>query len=140
MQMQIVIICVIRMAFQPLPERCFLLRFDKTAGLFPALEAFTFTPSAVLLVSLLALPALTLAAEKKDVYLINPNDHIKNILEKEMDLPVKLRLKSGAEIGGTVARVGVNVVQIAEISGMEFYDAVIGTGDISAVLFKVRKR
>jgi hypothetical protein len=98
-----------------------------------------FTPRAVLLLSLLVLPALTLAAEKKDVYLINPNDHIKNILEKEIDLPVKLRLKSGAEIGGMVARVGVNVVQISEVAGMEFYDAVININDISAVLFKVRK-
>jgi hypothetical protein len=33
---------------------------------------------------------------------------------------VKLRLKSGAEIGGTVARVGVNVVQIAKIAAWSF--------------------
>lgn len=99
-----------------------------------------FTRRAVLLLTLLVLPALTVAAEKKDKYLINPNDHIKTILEKEIDLPVKLRLKSGAEINGTVARVGVNVVQIAEVAGMEFYDAVININDISAVLFKVRKK
>jgi hypothetical protein len=79
--MQIVIICVIRTAFQPLPERHFLLRFDKTAGLFPTLEAFMFTRNAVLFAFQLVLPALTLAAEKKDVYLTNPNDHIKTILE-----------------------------------------------------------
>lgn len=99
-----------------------------------------FTSRAVLLLSLLGLPVLTLAADKKDVYLINPNDHIKNLLEREIDLPVKLRLRSGAEIGGTVARVGVNVVQISEVAGLEFYDAVININDISAVLFKVRKR
>jgi hypothetical protein len=90
--------------------------------------------------TVLLLPLHAGAAGNKDKYLINPNDNIKTILEKEIDLPVKLRLKSGAEISGTVARVGNGVVQIAEIGGMEFYDAVVNIDDISAVLFKVRKR
>ncbi len=94
----------------------------------------------VLLLTLLVLPALTMAADKKDKYRINPNDHIKDILEKEIDLPVKLRLRSGAEINGTVARVGASVVQVSEVAGMEYYDAVINISDISAVLFKVRKQ
>jgi len=88
----------------------------------------------------LLLPLHAAAADKKDKYLINPNDNIKTILEKEIDLPVKLRLKSGAELSGTVARVGNGVVQVAEIGGREFYDAVVNIDDISAVLFKVRKR
>jgi len=90
----------------------------------------------------LLLPLHAGAADKKDKYLINPNDNIKTktILEKEIDLPVKLRLKSGAELSGTVARVGNGVVQVAEIGGREFYDAVVNIDDISAVLFKVRKR
>jgi hypothetical protein len=97
--------------------------------------ALVFAVAATLLLSLHAG-----AADKKDKYLINPNDNIKTILEKEIDLPVKLRLKSGAELSGTVARVGNGVVQIAEIGGMEFYDAVVNIDGISAVLFKVRKR
>jgi len=88
----------------------------------------------------LLLPLHAGAVDKKDKHLINPNDNIKTILEKEIDLPVKLRLKSGAELSGTVARVGNGVVQVAEIGGREFYDAVVNIDDISAVLFKVRKR
>jgi len=88
----------------------------------------------------LLLPLHAGAADKKGKYLINPNDNIKTILEKEIDLPVKLRLKSGAELSGTVARVGNGVVQVTEIGRMEFYDAVVNIDDISAVLFKVRKR
>lgn len=91
-------------------------------------------------VTTLLLPIHAGGADKKDKYLINPNDNINTILENEIGLPVKLRLKSGSEISGTVARVGNGVVQIAEIGGMEFYDAVINIDDISAVLFKVRKR
>lgn len=89
--------------------------------------------------SFLAAPLVSGAADKKDKYTIRATDNIRTILEQEIDLPVKLRLKSGAEIGGIVARVGTGVVQISEVSGMEVYDAVVVIDDISAVLFKVRK-
>jgi hypothetical protein len=96
-----------------------------------------FVPAA-LLAALLA-PALATAADKGDKYLIRATDTIKVILEQEKDLPVKLHLKSGAELGGTVVRVGNGVVQIAEVVGREVYDAVVNIDDISAVLFKARK-
>jgi hypothetical protein len=80
------------------------------------------------------------AADKKESFLISPSDNIKTILEREIQLPVKLRLKSGAELSGTVVRVGVGVVQIAEVAGMEYYDAIVSLDDISAVLIKARKR
>lgn len=94
----------------------------------------------LLLMLSLLLPGLTAATEKKkDRYLINPSDNIKTILEQEIDLPVKRKLRSGAEIGGTVARVGNGVVQISKVAGMELYDAVVKIDDISAVMFWVRK-
>lgn len=89
--------------------------------------------------SFLAVPLAAGAADKKDKYMVRATDNLRTILEQEIDLPVKLRLKSGAEIGGIVARVGTGVVQISEVSGMEVYDAVVVIDDISAVLFKVRK-
>lgn len=98
------------------------------------------TRHVVLLTIFSLLPGLAAAAEKKrDTYLINPSDNIKTILEQEIDLPVKLKLRSGAEIGGTVSRVGNGVVQISKVAGMELYDAVVRIDDISAVLFWVRK-
>ena len=98
------------------------------------------TKRLVLLILLSLLPGLSAAADKKqDKYLINPSDNIKTILEQEIDLPVKLRLRSGTEISGTVARVGNGVVQISKVAGMERYDAVVKIDDISAVLFWVRK-
>ena len=98
------------------------------------------TKRLVLLILLSLLPGLSAAADKKqDKYLINPSDNIRTILEQEIDLPVKLRLRSGTEISGTVARVGNGVVQISKVAGMERYDAVVKIDDISAVLFWVRK-
>ena len=81
-----------------------------------------------------------MAADKKARFLIDSGTTVKALLEKEVGLPVKLRLKSGAEIGGTVAMVGTSVVQIAEVTGMEFYDVVINIEDVSAVYVKVRSR
>lgn len=89
--------------------------------------------------SLLAVPLASGAADKQDKFTIRATDNLRTILEQEIDLPVKLRLKSGAEIGGIVTRVGTGVVQISQVSGMEVYDAVVNIDDISAVLFKVRK-
>jgi hypothetical protein len=92
-----------------------------------------------LVVSLLAAP-LAVGAAGKDKYQIRPTDNLRTILEQEIDMPVKLRLKSGQELSGTVVRLGNGVVQLSHIAGMEFYDAVISLDDISAVLFRVRQR
>jgi len=92
-----------------------------------------------LLVLLLAIPVAASAADKKDKYLIRSTDNLRTILEQEIDLPVKLYLKSGAQIGGIVTRLGAGIVQISEVSGMEVYDAVVSLDDISAILFKARK-
>jgi len=91
------------------------------------------------LLSLLLAPLAVQAADKKDRYLIRSSDNIHTILQQEIDLPVKLQLKSGAQISGIVARLGVGVVQISEVSGMELFDAVVKIDDISAVLFRARK-
>lgn len=99
----------------------------------------TSTLKSLFVLSLLMVPLATGAADKKDRYLIRSSDNILTILQQEIDLPVKLQLKSGAQISGIVARIGVGVVQISEVSGMELYDAVVKIDDISAVLFKARK-
>lgn len=80
------------------------------------------------------------AAETKDRYAIRASDNMRTILESDVGIPVKLRLRSGSELSGTVVRVGNGIVQLGEISGMEFYDAIVNIDDISAVLVKVRKK
>jgi hypothetical protein len=94
----------------------------------------------LLVLSILVAPLAAGAAGKdKDKYQIRATDNIRTILEQEIDLPVKLHLKSGTQIGGIVTRLGAGIVQISEVSGMELYDAVVNIDDISAVLFKARK-
>lgn len=88
---------------------------------------------------LLAVSLATQAAERKEKYQIRASDNLRTILEQEIDLPVRLHLRSGTEIGGIVTKVGNGIVQISELNGQEVYDAVVNIDDISAVLMKVRK-
>jgi hypothetical protein len=80
------------------------------------------------------------ATGPKDRYVIRATDSLRTILESDVGLPVKLRLRSGNEISGTITRIGNGIVQISEVSGMEFYDAIVSIDDISAVLIKARKK
>lgn len=97
-----------------------------------ALKTFT-------ILAFMAFPLSATAVDKKEKYVIRATDNLRTILEQEVDLPVRLHLKSGTEIGGIVTKVGTGVVQISELNGQEVYDAVVNIDDISAVLMKVRK-
>jgi len=94
----------------------------------------------IVIAATLLLPFQAGAADKTSKVQIAQGDSIMTVLEKQNGQSVKLRLKSGTEISGKVAYVGKGLVQIAEISGMEFFDAVVNIDDISAVLIRVRKR
>jgi hypothetical protein len=64
------------------------------------------TDSNALVVSLLAVPLAAGAAGKdRDKYQIRPPGNLRTILEQEIDMPVKLRLKSGQELSGAVVQI-----------------------------------
>lgn len=51
---------------------------------------------------------------------------------------VTLRLESGEELTGVLAEVGDKAVRLAELSGKEFFDAVVRVEDISAVIYRAK--
>jgi hypothetical protein len=53
---------------------------------------------------------------------------------------VELRLKSGEKIGGTVTAVGSSTVHISQLTGAEFYDAVVVVDSIAAVVVRTKAR
>jgi hypothetical protein len=53
---------------------------------------------------------------------------------------VELTLRSGTQFTGKVAEVGTHAVVLAELSGREFYDAMIFTQEIAAITTLVRKK
>jgi hypothetical protein len=59
-------------------------------------------------------------------------------LERQMGKRVKLKLRLGQEIEGTVAKVGAHAVHLAQLAGMDFYDAAVCLDDVSTVIVKAR--
>ncbi len=77
-----------------------------------------------------------LAEEKK--YDLNTASAIKDILKEQTGKRVYLRMDSGEEVLGIVAKVGDHLVHISGLTGRDFYDATIRIDRISAIIFKVR--
>lgn len=65
-------------------------------------------------------------------------DTVKTVLQRQTGKRVSVVLPSGPELSGVVTRVGDNVVHLSEISGREFFDAVVSLDRISAVVIRAR--
>lgn len=87
---------------------------------------------------LLAIPTLPLSAEELQPD-VNAADTIKQTLDQQLGKRAKVKLRSGQELDGKVLKVGSNGVHLAELTGMEFYDAVIRLDAIDAVIVRARK-
>ncbi|MGZ8423234.1 MAG: hypothetical protein ACXWV7_09895, partial [Nitrospira sp.] len=87
---------------------------------------------------LLAIPTLPLSAEELQPD-VNAADTIKQTLDQQVGKRAKVKLRSGQELDGKVLKVGSNGVHLAELTGMEFYDAVIRLDAIDAVIVRARK-
>ncbi len=71
---------------------------------------------------------------------VNEPAWIGKTLEHQMGKRVKLKLRSGQEIEGMVAKVGAHAVHVAQLAGMDFYDAAVRLDDVSAVVVKARNK
>jgi len=71
---------------------------------------------------------------------IQASDTVKSVLERSAGQTVGLRLKGSDELRGKVGKVGDKVVQLTELSGREFFDAVVPIEAIQAVVIKARSK
>jgi hypothetical protein len=71
---------------------------------------------------------------------IQSGDTVKSVLERSVGQTVGVRVAAGDEIRGKVTKVGDKVVHLSELSGKEFYDAVVPLDSISAVIVKARSK
>lgn len=84
--------------------------------------------------------ATTVMADEATSVDLNSPDVLKSALEQQVGKRVKLKLESGQDVEGKVAKVGSHAVQLAELTGMEFFDATVKLEDIAAVIVKVRTK
>lgn len=71
---------------------------------------------------------------------LNSLDAIKHALEQQVGKKVKVKLESGQDIEGKVAKVGSHAFQLTELSGMEFFDATVRIEEVAAVIVRVRTK
>lgn len=70
---------------------------------------------------------------------VNAAGTMKQTLDQQVGKRAKVKLRSGQELDGKVLKVGTMGVHLAELTGMEFYDAVIRLEAIDAVIVRARK-
>jgi hypothetical protein len=89
-----------------------------------------------LLVLALMIGTAIIAQDAK--FSVSKDDTIRNVLSKQAGSKVTLRLDSGEEMSGTVKMVGDKVVHLSELTGKEYYDAVIDLEEVAAVIVRAR--
>jgi hypothetical protein len=94
----------------------------------------------VLLVGLgMAGPSVAPAADESIVDVSSP-DVMKSVLEQQVGKRVKIKLCSGQDVEGKVAKVGAHAVQMTELVGMELFDATVKLNDVAAVIVRARSK
>ncbi|MCO6432548.1 MAG: hypothetical protein J5J00_16970 [Deltaproteobacteria bacterium] len=63
---------------------------------------------------------------------------VKSNLEKLVGKKVILKVANGDELSGTVKEVGTESVVISQLTGKEFYDALVKIDQIAAVIARAR--
>ncbi|HMS84761.1 MAG TPA: hypothetical protein PKD12_14005 [Nitrospira sp.] len=53
---------------------------------------------------------------------------------------MKIKLCSGQDVEGKVARVGSHAVQLTELVGMELFDGTVKMNDVAAVIMRMRSQ
>ena len=65
-------------------------------------------------------------------------DTLERFLSAQQGKKVTIRLGTGEDLSGTVKAVNGSLVQLSELSGKEFYDAVIAIPHITAVIVRAK--
>src|SRR3954468_4154131 len=71
---------------------------------------------------------------------LQTGDTILGILQKNVGQTVELRMKSGEKIAGKVEKVGDKLVHLSQLTGAEFFDAVVEAADIEAVIVRTKSK
>ena len=73
-----------------------------------------------------------------DPLTITKEDDIKSVLTDQIGKKITVHIKSGQELSGTVTAVSDELTHLSELTGKEFYDAVITNKSIEAVIIRAK--
>lgn len=67
---------------------------------------------------------------------LSSQDSVRQTIEQQVGKRVKLKLISGQDLEGQVAKVGSQAVSLTELAGMEFFDATVRLDQVAAVIVR----
>ena len=71
---------------------------------------------------------------------LNSPESIRINLERFTGERITVSLSGGGDLQGVVSKVGVTTLYITELTGREFFDAIVRLDHISAVVVKMRNK
>jgi hypothetical protein len=71
---------------------------------------------------------------------VKSTDTVRTLLERQIGKRISVVLTTGPELAGVVVSVGDKVVHLSELTGREFFDAVVNLEQVGAVIIRVRPR
>ena len=82
----------------------------------------------------------SVSAFAEDAYVLKPDRALSAVLGDLTGKTVVLHLRNGEKLTGKLSVAGGKTVQLSELSGREFYDAVIPVESIDAVEVRARSQ
>lgn len=89
--------------------------------------------------SLVLLSLLTLSAAAESTVDLQPNDNLQAILQRQVGQSIELRMKSGEKIGGKLEKLTEKFALLSQLTGAEYFDAVVVLDNIAAVVVRAKK-
>jgi len=86
-----------------------------------------------------AVLCLAIANASAQVVTVAPTDTIQSIVSAQKGKRVTLRMRSGQELTGTLRQSTDRLVVIGELTGREFFDAVVPIDAIEAVIVRTKQ-
>ena len=78
------------------------------------------------------------AAGSADELSLKAGDTLQKVLEDQKGKRVTVRLSAGEDLTGKVKTISKELVHLGELSGKEYYDAIVELSKISAIIVRVK--
>jgi hypothetical protein len=94
----------------------------------------------LLFFSLLSVFVFATTALAENTIELQPNDSIQTVLQRQVGQSVELRMKSGEKLGGKLEKLNEKVAHLTQLTGAEYFDAVVVLDDVAAVVVRAKTK
>lgn len=97
-------------------------------------------PKCLRLPSLVIVFLLATSALAENNIELQPNDTIQSVLQRQIGQPVEFRMKSGEKLGRKLEKLNEKVAHLTQLTGAEYFDAVVVLDHIAAIVVRAKTK